>query len=479
VAKKCKHCGASVEDTAKICSKCNNFGFEEVAKVELSSGQIQEIAQAVSENISKRSGVLWGVTWRVFLGLFALLGIPGAITGWNLWNSLHSFERSTTQQIQSEFKLLNQSSSNQIVRAHSEITNEVSLTFGLYKLEASNQIISAYSAVTNQIKEELATPRVKQTVESVAKGEAKAILELEVRPAVNNFREDALFIRTIARAQAYDFKAYQRLLEIGTQTNEDAKLATQVVAEIDRSLETARANPVVRTYALSHGTNRYPGPFASDEVAFRFTSMIRNSITPNREGFVNTVRGFNQPLFLSRLIEFFTNETDLVVADRLTMAISDLAKEDFRPHDCQQIQMWWRSHSAEYTNWPFKEFDRGLEEIQRGDIPGAAKSFHQVLDIDASADMSRALAIKCYWEIGETNKSVKLVTGFKEATEHWAQWASAMIELETGSASNATVKFVDLQKSKPWMLILPQKGTAFWRKLDWTVFDKLTATEKP
>jgi ribosomal protein S13 len=206
MSKKCKNCGTAVEDSAKICPTCKNLGFEEIARVELSEDQIQQIVKAVTENLSRKPRILWGVTWRILLGVFALLGIPGAITGWNIWESIHKLEESTTTQIESDFKMLNQNSSNQIVKAYSEITNNESVKFEFFALEASNKIDSAYSSVTNQIAKEFQTPRIRQTVENVAKDQAKAILEGEVQPAVNTFREDASFIRTVAHAQAYDFK---------------------------------------------------------------------------------------------------------------------------------------------------------------------------------------------------------------------------------------------------------------------------------
>jgi hypothetical protein len=480
MAKKCKNCGTVVEDTANICSSCKNLGFEEIAKVELSYDQIQEIAKAVTENVSKKPRVLWEVTGRVILVVFVILGIPGVITGWNIRSSLHGFEQSTTNKIGSDFKLLNENSSNQIVRAYSDITNVVAAKFELFTQQASNKIASTYSLVTNQITEQFQTPKIKQIVETVARGEAKTILEGEVQPAVKSFKEDALFIRTIARAQAYDFKAYQRLLEIGTQTNEDAKLANQIVAEIDRVLE--RNRPEIlgqRKYETFVGTNIYGGPFTSDELALGFSSVEQDRFSVNREGFVNTVRDLKQPLFLPLLVEFFTNETDLVVADRLTMAISDLAKEDFHPHDFERIQTWWRTHENEYTKWPSSELVQGINEINYGDFSDAAKTYQQILKIDPSADMTRAFAIGSCLNIGETNRAQELAKGFKESNARWAKWANALTELQTGSISNATVQFVDLTKNNPTMNALPKEGDLFWRKIDWQLFNKLSSTQKP
>jgi hypothetical protein len=105
-----KNCGTAVEDTAKICPNCRNLAFEQTAKFELSGGQLQELAKSVSENLAKKPRGLWGVTWRVALLVFALLGIPGAIAGWNIWNSFENFAFTTTNNIEGKFRLLDQSS---------------------------------------------------------------------------------------------------------------------------------------------------------------------------------------------------------------------------------------------------------------------------------------------------------------------------------------------------------------------------------
>jgi hypothetical protein len=273
------------------------------------------------------------------------------------------------------------------------------------------------------------------------------------------------------------------LLEIGTQTNEDAKLVNQVVGEIDRALEINRSDIFgKRMYWQYLGTNVYKGPFTSDELAKDFSWAEQNRTSQNREGFVNTVHDLNQPLFLPALIEFFTNETDLQVADRLTIAISDLAKKDFHPHNFAQIQTWWRSHEIEYTNWPFSEFAQAMVQLNNGDFSDAAQSFQQVLKCDPSADMSRAFAIYSCLEIGETNKVTELAKKFNDPAARWAKWTRAITELQTGSVSNATVQFVNLTKDDPTMSVLLQEGNprnSFWRKIDWQLFHKLTSTQKP
>jgi uncharacterized membrane protein YvbJ len=91
--KKCKNCGTAVEDTVKICPSCDNLAFEQTAKSELSGEQLQELAKSVSENLSKRPRLFWGVSWRVIIGLSTILGIIGIITGWSIWSSFDSFQK--------------------------------------------------------------------------------------------------------------------------------------------------------------------------------------------------------------------------------------------------------------------------------------------------------------------------------------------------------------------------------------------------
>jgi hypothetical protein len=348
----------------------------------------------------------------------------------------------------------------------------------MFREEASNQLALAYSSVTNQIAEEFQTPRIKQTVEAVAKGEAKSILEAEVQPAVKSFKDDALFIRTIARAQGYDFKAYQSLLEIGNGTNDNAQIANQTIAEIDRSLARDRSDFSPKRHLTKFlGTNVYEGPFTSDELATDFSAIANDRTSFNREGFINTVGDMKQPFFLARLIEFFTNETDLAVADRTTIAISDLVKEDFHPHDFEQIMTWWHSHQNGYTNWPIAEFNNGLNDIAVGNYSHGFQSFQKVLEIDTLADKSRALAILCGSEIGDTNKVEELTKGFKQPDARWAQWAAAIAELQNGSVSNATVRFAALKKKQPTMIFLPDKQIPFWRNIDWQLFHKLISAQ--
>jgi tetratricopeptide (TPR) repeat protein len=484
--KKCKNCGTAVEDTAKICPSCSNLAFEETTKFKLSQDQILELAKSVSENLAKKPRVLWGVTWRVALLVFALLGIPGAITGWNIWSSFENFALTTTNNIESKFRLLDQSSSNQIVMAYSGITNDVAVKFESFKRYASNQIVSAYSAVTNQIVEQFQEPRVKQTVENVAKGEARTILENEVRPVVEEFHTNVEgklkaiesgedFLELATRARAYDFKAYLQLRGLSTQTNDVGKFSSQVVAEIDRALDEYRASSGFLALFEESGSSRYSGPFTSDEIAIKLLGAHND---PAREAIVNAARDFKQPLFLSSFTQLFTNETDLRVADRETLAISEITKQDFHPRDLEHVKSWWEMHQSEYTNWPYAEFTNGSRQFSVGNYSAAAKSFEQVLKLDPAADITRAIAIACYWEISETNKAISSAKDFKNPSERWAQWASAKAELEAGSVSNATLHLANLYTNYPTMLLRIRQGEHIWRKVDWELFNQNVGQNK-
>jgi len=227
------------------------------------------------------------------------------------------------------------------------------------------------------------------------------------------------------------------------------------------------------------GANVYGGPFTSDELATSFSPTEQDKTSLNREGFVNTVRDLKQRLFLPLLIEFFTNETDLVVADRLTMAISDLTKEDFQLHDFERITTWWKEHHDSYTNWPLPAFELGLHEFSSVHYAQAAESFEQVLKLDSGADMSRAYAIACYWETGQTNRAAMLAKEFKNPSARWAQWAAAKAELEAGNTSNATVRFFAITTNFPSLGQLPDQRFNVYRNIDWQLFSRLKAAQKP
>jgi hypothetical protein len=454
----------------KICPKCrrqqenpSHLGCE---KCKVSFVDANELVTNFTRDELKIIAGFLLKDWRVYVvaGIFLAIGV-----GLLYWQA--------HEQIRTQIQKFQTAASNQVVTAYSDATNQLAIKFEVFAQDASNQVTSAYSSVTNQIAVEFQTPRIKQIVESVAKGEAKEILETSVQPEVDRFRADAELLRLATRARAYDFNAYQQLLELETQTNDAANLAKEVIAEIDRLLERDRINNKLswRIFTEYSDGAIYEGPFTSDELARRFQTIEQDPTRFNREGFIYSVRDLKQPLFLPQLVHFLGNETDLSVADLITLAISDLTKEDFHPHNLEQIKLWWETHQNTWTNWPLSELDRGSSEFSMVHYSEAAKSFTKVLQIDPTADMSRAFAIACYWETGETNKAVMLAKEFQNPSGRWAKWALAKAELETGNISNATVHLAAISTNFPTMLnALPKQGYDVWKKVDWQLFNKLT-----
>lgn len=470
----CPNCKRPQEDVRLLaCPTCKVPFVVEIAQQRQPDPSPEVIAKSLSAAQLERIADYIARSWKfrlVFVAVFligVLLSVPTVIV-----ISLHYANKAIQESLDSVNK--------ETTRRFSFATNETTRQFQAFVETATNQMSSAYCTITNQIMVEFQEPRIRKTVEDVAGTQAKVILQEELRPTVESFRADAEFLRLATRAHAYDFKAYLRLLALQTQTNNLKRDAEAVVAEIDRSLQRERSQLIpARKYVMYSGTNFYGGRFTSDELAVRFSEVQQDKTSFNREGFVNTVAELEQPLFLSWLIQFLTNETDLAVADRLTIAISGVAHADFHAHDFERIQTWWRLHENEYTNWPLSEFGRGLDEWNKCNYRNAAKLFQSVLDLDPSADMSRSLAIGSWSELGETNKVAALVKGFVLPTGRWAELAAVKVELETGNVSNATVRFVDLARKNPVMPGVPGESYHVWRKIDWQLFHKLISMEKP
>ncbi len=112
----------------------------------------------------------------------------------------------------------------------------------------------------------------------------------------------------------------------------------------------------------------------------------------------------------------------------------------------------------------------------------AVDAFGQVLELDPAADMSRAYTIACRWEIGQTNQAASLAKEFKNPSAkwaQWAQWANAKSELESGSISNATVRFHGISINFPTLGQLPNRNCHIDRKIDWKLLDQLNGAKAP
>jgi hypothetical protein len=109
----------------------------------------------------------------------------------------------------------------------------------------------------------------------------------------------------------------------------------------------------------------------------------------------------------------------------------------------------------------------------------AAETFEEVLKLDSTADMSRAYAIACYWEMGQTNRARTLAKDFKNPSSRWAQWASAKADLEAGNISNATIRFFTITTNFPGMPQQPNQYYHVYRNIDWQLFNRLKEAKSP
>jgi len=312
----------------------------------LTKDEISDLASALLRDWRVRV-LRWGISIAALIGVFAAALFLNSQAGKRL--------RETKEIIERTF-------SNEVERAYSAATNQTAREFQVFVKDANNQIAQAYSSVTNQIADQFQTPRIKQTIENVAKSQARSMLEAEVQPVVEHFRSEveqkleALtseqdFLGFATRARANDYQAYLRLLRLEPQTNTIGRGASLVVQEIDRELEAERSSTSYRQFwtvcYLPAGKlpTFYKGPFASDEIA---TALVTRQDPRTREALVNAVRDLKQPLLLESLMQLLEREDDLVTADRIALAISELTKEDFHAHDFDRIESWWKEHKASF-----------------------------------------------------------------------------------------------------------------------------------
>jgi hypothetical protein len=276
------------------------------------------------------------------------------------------------------------------------------------------------------------------------------------------------FLGFATRARANDLRAYLKLCKLASLTNSISKDATHVVDGINQQLEAERASPSFTTLVWKEGDKAYSGPFTSDEIALFFDVTLDAKA---REAMANAVRNPPQPLFIGRLVQMLTNEDNLLVADRISLVLSELTKEGFRASDPEKVTSWWESRKGSYTNWPFVEMKGGLGAFHLAQYSNAAAKFEKVLKVDPTADLSRAHAIFCYWETGDSNRATTLANGFKYPAARWAQAATAKAEIQTGGVSNGTVHLVTIATNYP-SLLGSVRYHDVWRKADWGLFEQ-------
>ena len=437
MAKICPKCRRHPsEELLVMCKDCKELYVEEKdAPLYLSRDGVESVVKVLVRD--------WRFWVPLALGILTVAGIVDVLTGWNL------------RTLQRELVL-----------------------------SGSNQIAEAERSITSQIVAELKEPRIRETIQDVARGEAKSILRGEILPVVQEFRtnveaklesisEQQDFMWMITGMRANDFGAYRKLLDAAAGTNRVAKYANGVAEQIQRELQLDRFSQVYQGAAEIEGKARYTGPFATDEIARTLGGASK--VGPRvREAWVNAARTKGIKLVVGALVDLLQKESDLLAANRITYAISELTGEEFYPRDLTRLNRWWEENKGSYTNWPYSECEQGDGAFSGGRYAEALGHFQEVLRVDPTADRTRALAVACAWEVGNTNTARALLAGFAIREGRWEQWAEAKSELATGSVERATLKFVEIATNYPTFhnsSYLDGRWDVL-RQVDWKLFEE-------
>ena len=280
---KCKYCHAQMSEGEVFCPKCKLSNITTESDLEgkkLSDEELKTIARLVAEDLASSKPFRKAIVKTMLFWVAAILGILGLIHGFSIWD-MFSVAQTGVQR---------------------DLTQ--------WETNADELVKKAGTEVTNKIVSEFEEPRIRQTVETVAKDQANEILEGQVRPIVSNFqsvvaqRLDAMsteqdFLGIATRARANDYEAYRRLLFFAAQTNKLGRDASRVISEIDDVLDASRASSTKRVLTETVNNKAFSGPYTSDEIASLSLSQMDAKA---REGFVNAIKDTKQRLFVAKLV---------------------------------------------------------------------------------------------------------------------------------------------------------------------------------
>ena len=322
--------------------------------------------------------------------------------------------------------------------------------------DAIQMIVRDANAIRDEIKP------IANSVEKLHEGTEEASRNLAT------LKEEQRLIAFVNRAEAFDKEAFQQLQKLASGTNEVSTLAQSMLSKVQRSLILDRADTSFIIPLEREGTTDYTGPFANDELAFRLLSS-------SPEGAINIVGNEKRRVFAARLVDIVHTSKDLWTINRAAKALKEMGCVDFYPWDTGPLDQWWSENKSSYTNWPYPLYEDGNAAFSGCRYREALDKLTQLLQIDAAADRSRAMAIACAIEINATNEIETLQSGFAQKDGRWDRWAKCRMLLETGTVHAATEAFADLAKDYPtfkdsaWI----RKGNDVLRKLDWNVYEEL------
>jgi hypothetical protein len=290
---------------------------------------------------------------------------------------------------------------------------------------------------------------------------------------LDRIQEEQRLISFVNRAEAFDKDAFRQLQILAAGTNEVAPLAQAMLSKVQRTLILDRADMSFLVPVERVGETDYRGPFSNDELAYRL-------LGPSPDGPINIVGNDKRKVFIPRLVEIAHESKDLWTINRVAKALKEMGCVDFFPWDIGPLDRWWTDNKASYTNWPYALYSEGNGAFGACRYREALDKLNQVLEIDPGADRSRAMAIACAFEIGDTNGVQTLRPGFVQKNGRWDRWVQCREVLETGTVHAATEAFADLARAYPtfkdsaWI----GKGNHVLRKVDWAAYDELMKPDK-
>lgn len=294
----------------------------------------------------------------------------------------------------------------------------------------------------------------------------------EASTRLAQLQQEQEIMAIVNRAETYDRAAIVELRSLASGTNQISEIARALFNKLQRSLVLDRGNQTFLTPSEKADGVDFSGPFANDELALTLRG-------PMPDGAINIVGKDKLKIFIPELVDIARNAKDLWTVNRASKALNDLVGINFYPWDITPLDEWWKTNSILYTNWPYTSYDRAMGYFSSCRYDLALPEFETVLSGDSCADKSRALAIACALELGDTNKAENLRSAYTDKAGRWRKWANCRFVLSTGSVDAATRQFAELSREFPtfsdaaWI----RPGQHVLRLIDWTLFNDLKTNE--
>jgi len=438
---------------------------------------------------------------QVLTGVLTGLAILGGITGVGLWQIKARVERNMEQLVAKQFE---EPAIQEVVRrvaserADAIMVAQVQPEVRQFKADVADQLQEVHTLVEKTRALERETQKHKDAIAGVFSdvkqvsariGDAESRLaHVETNLALaasqvvgltttlvefdEQFRkvtDEQHFLALANRARLYSLDAFLELDRLSQTTNLFAKDAGQIVWALRRDMEIDRQSFTEYVPVERIGEEyEYKGPFTSEEIAYRLR------IPSGIESAANAIRKENLKCFLPELVTLAAQEKNLWVENRITHAISALSGQTHYPWTLEGLSNWWQTSSSQYTNWPYARFEKGIELLNATKYKDALCEFDAIIASDAYADRSRAYALACAIEIGDTNKVAAFSSGWKYPEGRWARWAKARHNISTGDIAQATTQFAELAadcRTFPDIAAMDPRNRLL-RQVDWALYNQ-------